>query len=130
VVDHDAGRPDREHDQDAAARRRIVRPGHPAPARRGARPGSGKSTLSGAIADLLRESGWANAVIDLDALTMVYPHPERSFALNDLRVSGPITRLSRVCGSSFQCYRGRERTGAASHYRAELTVRRLRADRL
>lgn len=48
-------------------------------------PGSGKSTLSGAIADLLRESGLANAVIDLDDLTMVYLHPERSFALSNLR---------------------------------------------
>ena len=36
---------------------------------------AGKSTLSGAIADLLRESGSANAVIDLDDLIMVYPHP-------------------------------------------------------
>ncbi|WP_446215329.1 AAA family ATPase [Micromonospora sp. IBHARD004] len=52
-------------------------------------PGSGKSTLSGAIADLLRESGLANAVIDLDDLTMVYPHPERSFALNNLRAIWP-----------------------------------------
>lgn len=52
-------------------------------------PGSGKSTLSGAIAGLLRESGLANAVIDLDDLTMVYPHPERSFALNNLRAVWP-----------------------------------------
>ncbi|MBQ0893354.1 hypothetical protein KBX37_09630 [Micromonospora sp. U56] len=52
-------------------------------------PGSGKSTLSGAIADLLRESGLANAVIDLDDLTMVYPHPERSFARNNLRAIWP-----------------------------------------
>lgn len=60
-------------------------------------PGSGKSTLSGAIADLLRESGLANAVIDLDDLTMVYPHPERSFALNNLRAIWP--NYATIAGS-------------------------------
>lgn len=52
-------------------------------------PGSGKSTLSGAIAELLRESGLTNAVIDLDDLGMVYPHPERSFARDNLRAIWP-----------------------------------------
>jgi Ni2+-binding GTPase involved in maturation of urease and hydrogenase len=36
-------------------------------------PGSGKTTLSRAIAELLRESDLANAVIDLDDLNKVYP---------------------------------------------------------
>lgn len=48
-------------------------------------PGSGKSTLSRAVADLLREPGSANGVIDLDDLTKVDPHPGRSFALDNLR---------------------------------------------
>jgi hypothetical protein len=52
-------------------------------------PGSGRSTLSGATADPLRESGLANAVIELDDLTMVYPDPERSFARNNLRAIWP-----------------------------------------
>ena len=53
--------------------------------------------LSGAIADLLRESGLVNAVIDLDDLTMVCPHPERSFALNNLRAIWP--NYATIAGS-------------------------------
>lgn len=52
-------------------------------------PGSGKSTLSGAVSELLRESDIPNAVIDMDDLTMVHPYPERSFARNNLKAIWP-----------------------------------------
>jgi tRNA uridine 5-carbamoylmethylation protein Kti12 len=48
-------------------------------------PGSGKTTLSRAVAEALRTAEMANAVIDLDDLSMVYPHPARSFAPENLR---------------------------------------------
>ena len=49
-------------------------------------PGSGKTTLSRAIAELLRAAGRANAVIDLDDLSM---DPGRSFARDNLRAIWP-----------------------------------------
>ena len=52
-------------------------------------PGSGKTTLSREIAELLREADMANAVIDLDDLNKVYPHPHRSFARDNLRAIWP-----------------------------------------
>ena len=52
-------------------------------------PGSGKTTLSRSIAELLRVAEMANAVIDLDDLCKVYPFPERSFARNNLRAVWP-----------------------------------------
>jgi predicted kinase len=52
-------------------------------------PGSGKTTLSRAIAELLRAADMANAVIDLDDLNKVYPHPDRSFARDNLRAIWP-----------------------------------------
>jgi predicted kinase len=52
-------------------------------------PGSGKSTLSRAIAELLRAADVANAVIDLDELSLIYPHPGRSFARDNLRAVWP-----------------------------------------
>jgi ABC-type cobalamin/Fe3+-siderophores transport system ATPase subunit len=52
-------------------------------------PGSGKTTLSRCIAELLRVAERANAVIDLDDLSMVYPFPARSFARNNLRAVWP-----------------------------------------
>jgi predicted kinase len=52
-------------------------------------PGSGKTTLARAMAELLREAGTANAVIDLDDLNVVYPHPHRSFARDNLRAIWP-----------------------------------------
>lgn len=52
-------------------------------------PGSGKSTLSRAIAELLRAADVANAVIDLDDLSLIYPHPGRSFARDNLRAVWP-----------------------------------------
>lgn len=36
-------------------------------------PGAGKSTMANAIAELLRESDIANAIIDVDQLARVYP---------------------------------------------------------
>jgi uridine kinase len=52
-------------------------------------PGSGKTTQARAIAELLRESDMANAVIDLDDLNKVYPYPERSFARDNLKAIWP-----------------------------------------
>jgi shikimate kinase len=52
-------------------------------------PGSGKSTLSRAVSELLRVAETANAVIDLDDLSMVYPFPGRSFTRDNLRAIWP-----------------------------------------
>lgn len=52
-------------------------------------PGSGKTTLSWAVAELLRMADVAHAVIDLDELSVIYPHPDRSFARRNLRAIWP-----------------------------------------
>jgi predicted kinase len=52
-------------------------------------PGSGKTTLSRAIAEHLRTAGQANAVIDLDDLCKVHPYPDRSFARQNLSAIWP-----------------------------------------
>jgi predicted kinase len=52
-------------------------------------PGSGKTTLSRAISELLRTADTPNAVIDLDDLSMIYPHPRRSFARDNLQAIWP-----------------------------------------
>jgi shikimate kinase len=52
-------------------------------------PGSGKSTLSRAVAERLRTADVANAVIDLDELSLVYPHPGRWFARDNLKAIWP-----------------------------------------
>jgi shikimate kinase len=52
-------------------------------------PGSGKTTLARAIAECLRTVDMANAVIDLDDLSMVYPFPGRSFARENLAAIWP-----------------------------------------
>ena len=52
-------------------------------------PGSGKTTLSRAIAEQLRTADVANAVIDLDDLCKVYPVPDRSFARENLKAIWP-----------------------------------------
>ncbi len=52
-------------------------------------PGSGKSTLAGAIAEQLRESNQANAVIDLDEISLIYPPQDHSFALRNLKAIWP-----------------------------------------
>jgi len=52
-------------------------------------PGSGKSTLAGAIAELLRVAGLAHAVIDLDEISLLHPHPGHDFALRNLRALWP-----------------------------------------
>jgi predicted kinase len=52
-------------------------------------PGSGKSTLSRAMAECLREADLAHAVIDLDDLSLIYPHPRRSFARENLEAIWP-----------------------------------------
>ena len=52
-------------------------------------PGSGKTTLARAIVELLRESDLPNAVIDLDELSIVHPHPGRSFARENLKAIWP-----------------------------------------
>jgi predicted kinase len=52
-------------------------------------PGSGKSTVSRAVAERLREADLAHAVIDLDHLSLIYPHPGRSFARENLKAIWP-----------------------------------------
>jgi predicted kinase len=52
-------------------------------------PGSGKTTLSRSVAELLRVAERANAVIDLDDLSKVYPFPRRSFSHDNLRALWP-----------------------------------------
>jgi predicted kinase len=52
-------------------------------------PGSGKTTLSRAIAEYLRTADMANAVIDLDDLCKVHPGPDRSFARENLKAIWP-----------------------------------------
>lgn len=52
-------------------------------------PGSGKTTLARAIAELLRTAGRAHAVIDLDDLSLIYPDRGRSFARDNLRAIWP-----------------------------------------
>ena len=52
-------------------------------------PGSGKTTLSRAIAECLRTAEMANAVIDLDDLCKVHPYPGRAFARENLEAIWP-----------------------------------------
>jgi hypothetical protein len=52
-------------------------------------PGSGKTTLARAIAERLCRANLANAVIDLDALSIVYPSRGRSFSRANLRAVWP-----------------------------------------
>jgi predicted kinase len=48
-------------------------------------PGSGKTTLSRAVSEVLRLADVAHAVIDLDDLDRVYPHRGRGFVQDNLR---------------------------------------------
>jgi adenylylsulfate kinase-like enzyme len=52
-------------------------------------PGSGKTTLARSIAEHLRRIDVANAVIDPDDLSLVYPHQDRAFSLENLRAIWP-----------------------------------------
>jgi len=52
-------------------------------------PGSGKSTLSRAISELLRTADVAHAVIDIDELSIIYPHPGDSFGRDNLKAIWP-----------------------------------------
>ncbi|MFP3467433.1 AAA family ATPase [Leifsonia sp. SIMBA_070] len=52
-------------------------------------PGSGKSTLALALADALRLADVPHAVIDLDELSLVHPHPGSSFPRENLRAIWP-----------------------------------------
>jgi predicted kinase len=52
-------------------------------------PGSGKSTLSRAVSELLRVGNVPHAVIDLDELSLVYPTPPRAFARENLAAIWP-----------------------------------------
>ncbi len=48
-------------------------------------PGAGKSTLAEAISEQLRAEDIPNALIDLDALSIVHPHPGPTFSRSNLR---------------------------------------------
>ena len=52
-------------------------------------PGSGKTTLSRAVAEQLRMADAANAVIDLDDLSKIYPDQGHSFARANLEAVWP-----------------------------------------
>ncbi len=52
-------------------------------------PGSGKTTLSAAVAEQLRQADQAHAVIDLDQLSLIYPDQDRSFSHRNLKVIWP-----------------------------------------
>ncbi len=52
-------------------------------------PGSGKTTLSLTISEMLRTADVAHAVIDLDQLSLIFPSPRRSFANDNLRAVWP-----------------------------------------
>ena len=52
-------------------------------------PGAGKSTLAEAIAEQLRAEDIPSALIDLDALSIVHPHPGPAFSRSNLRAVWP-----------------------------------------
>jgi len=52
-------------------------------------PGSGKTTLAEAIAERLRQADVANALIDLDSLSIVHPYQGRAFSRANLRAVWP-----------------------------------------
>lgn len=52
-------------------------------------PGSGKSTLARAVAEILREADVPHAVIDIDELSLIHPHPGRPFGTTNLAAIWP-----------------------------------------
>ncbi|MDA0304147.1 MAG: hypothetical protein O3B45_07300 [Bacteroidetes bacterium] len=52
-------------------------------------PGSGKTTLAGGLAELMRQADQAHAVIDLDDLSLIYPSQGRPFSHRNLKVIWP-----------------------------------------
>lgn len=52
-------------------------------------PGSGKTTVAEAVAERLRQTKIASALIDLDALSLVYPYQGRPFSRANLRAVWP-----------------------------------------
>ena len=52
-------------------------------------PGAGKTTVAAAVAERLRQKRVASALIDLDALSVVYPDQGRSFSRANLRAVWP-----------------------------------------
>jgi hypothetical protein len=52
-------------------------------------PGSGKTTIAGAVAERLRQANLANAMIDLDVLCIVHPYQGRRFSRANLRAVWP-----------------------------------------
>jgi predicted kinase len=53
-------------------------------------PGSGKTTLSQELAELLNAAGKASAAIDMDELSLVFPHSDRhAFARSNLAAIWP-----------------------------------------
>jgi shikimate kinase len=80
-------------------------------------PGSGKTTLSRAVSDFLGAAGKANAVIDLDELSLIYPSPGRSFACENLKAIWPnyaaVPQLKVVIASVIADEQEREQLRAA-----------------
>jgi predicted kinase len=52
-------------------------------------PGAGKTTLARVISEILREADLAYGVIDMDEISIVHPHPGRSFARENLMAIWP-----------------------------------------
>ena len=52
-------------------------------------PRAGKSTVAAEIAERLRHEDVANALIDLDTLAVVHPHPGPTFGRSNLRALWP-----------------------------------------
>ncbi|MET0417906.1 MAG: AAA family ATPase [Actinoplanes sp.] len=80
-------------------------------------PGSGKTTLSRAVTELLRAADRPNAVIDLDDLSKIYPDPGRSFARDNLKAIWPnyaaVPQLKVVIPSVLADEQEREQLRAA-----------------
>ena len=80
-------------------------------------PGSGKTTLSRAVSELLGAAGKANAVIDLDELSLIYPSPGRSFACDNLEAIWPnyaaVPEIKVVISGVIADEQGRDRLRAA-----------------
>jgi adenylylsulfate kinase-like enzyme len=52
-------------------------------------PGSGKTTQARALAELLREAGLANALIDPDDFSIICPFPGKSFSYDNIAAVWP-----------------------------------------
>lgn len=52
-------------------------------------PGSGKSTIADAVAEILREANAPHAIIDLDEISRIFPTQDPSFSKKNLKAIWP-----------------------------------------